>query len=179
VFRASRIARISAFVALAVSLGFLLAPVPNVELVTLAVFLGGAVSRPAGGAAIGALAAALHSGLNPLGLPLPLVLVAQIVGLTLVGLVGGSAGRRLPARHGAVSAPRLVAVGAGLTAIYQLLVNLALGVHLDAVGPTLLLGLPFAGLHLASNMLVFGLLGSQGLRVLDDLGELGPVGEVG
>jgi hypothetical protein len=93
--------------------------------------------------------------------------------MAFVGLVGGMAGRCLRAPHGARWSPRLVAVGAGLTAVYQLLVNAALGLHLGALGPTLLLGLPFAGLHLASNMLVFGILGHQGLRVLDDLGELG------
>ena len=96
-FRASNIALTAAFIALAVTLGFLLAAVPNIELVTLTVFLGGAATGVRNGLLIGALSALLHSGLNPLGLPLPFVFVAQVIGWALVGLCGACLVARLVA----------------------------------------------------------------------------------
>ena len=69
------------FVGVALGLGYLLAGVPNVELMTVTVALGGAVMGPAAGALCGALAAGIFSLASPIGAPLPLVLAAQVTGM--------------------------------------------------------------------------------------------------
>jgi hypothetical protein len=173
VFRASRIALTAAFVALAVTLGYLLATIPNVELVTLTVFLGGAATGGATGLMIGAIAGGLHSVLNPLGMPMPYVLVAQIVGWALVGATGGLLGPRLGRLLPAWRVIALGACGLLLTFVYQVLVNAAFGLHFGPVLPAVKAGLAFTVLHLVANTVAFATLGVGGLRVI---GELDPLG---
>ncbi len=171
-FRASNIALVAAFVALAATLGFVLAAVPNVELVTLTVFLGGAATGMMGGMVIGALAGLLHSSLNPLGMPLPFVLLAQILGWALAGLAGGKLAPRLVTVPVQWRPLALGLVGGGVTLVYQILVGAAFGLHVGPIVPAVIAGLAFTVLHLASNTIVFAVLGVAGLRVLMDLGQL-------
>lgn len=172
VFRASRIALTAAFIALAVTLGFLLAPVPNVELVTLTVFLGGAATGVVGGGIIGALTALLHSGLNPLGLPFPLVLLGQVLGMAVAGVAGAWIGRRVQALAVWKQTVLLGLIGFGLTLCYQLLVNIGFGIHYGPIIPAVVSGIAFTGLHLVANTIAFAALGGAGLRVLAELGQL-------
>ena len=80
-------------VALAVSLGYALAGVPNVELMTLTVFTAGYLLGGVLGALVGAVSITLHSVFNPLGAALPPLLAAQICGFVLIGTTGGWLGR--------------------------------------------------------------------------------------
>jgi len=172
VFRASTVARTAAFVALGVTVGFVLAGVPNLELITLTVFLGGAASGPLHGAQIGALTALLFSGMNPLGLPPPLVLLAQLAGMTSSGLSGGLLGPRLARRPTGQQVWLLGGLGLMLTLLYDVLTNGAIGLHFGPILPTLIAGLGFAVLHIVTNTVAFAVLGVSGLRVLGDLGQL-------
>lgn len=167
------------FIALAAGLGFGTAVVPNVELLTITVFLGGAAVGPLQGLIIGVGAELLFSGLNPIGPALPLVFVAQLVGVGACGLAGGLAGPRLADLPRLRRASLLGVTGLSLTLFFDALTNLALGIHLGPVLATLAGGLAFAVLHIVSNAIVFAVIGPGGLRVLAELGLLARRGDRG
>ena len=98
--------------------------IPNFEFLTVIVFAGGWVVGPAWGAIAGALAAFLFSAINPYGsgLAVPLVLVAQMIGLALAGAVGGALARRAPS-HRIARAIAIVLAGIAITLVYDLLTN--------------------------------------------------------
>ena len=76
-------------VAVCVALGYLMAAVPNVELISVAIFTAGTLKGVRRGALIGALAEGIYAGVNPYGVsPLPL-LVSQILGMSVLGAAGG------------------------------------------------------------------------------------------
>jgi hypothetical protein len=173
VYRSSLVARAALFIALATGLGFAGAILPNVELVTITIFLGGAATGPLVGAAIGVAAELLVSGLNPLGPALPLVVAAQLGGMAVAGLAGGLLGRHLLRLSAIHRVTLLGALGLVITLCFDLLTNLALGVHLGPIRATVVGGLVFSGVHIVANVFVFAVLGAGGLRVLADLGILG------
>ena len=77
------------FIALAIAGGLVLIGVPNVELVTLTIFLAGYMLGAARGAVVGAVAEFLYSFFNPYGTAAPPLLFAQVLSLTCCGLGGG------------------------------------------------------------------------------------------
>lgn len=119
------IAYISLYIALCVVIGFLLLPVPNVELITLFIFLGGYLFGMAYGALIGGTASFIFSAFNPWGsgLALPLLLIAQVISRSITGFCGGILSRLLPQ-----TVPRIIKIlifglcGGLLTLLYHILV---------------------------------------------------------
>lgn len=81
----------SIFTSLSIGMGFSLLLVPNVELVTFIVFTAGLVMGPAWGILVGAASEFVFSALNPLGsgLVFPPLIIGQVAGMALVGLMGG------------------------------------------------------------------------------------------
>ncbi len=152
----------SLMVALAVSLGYALAGVPNVELMTLTVFTAGYLLGGALGAMVGAASITLHSVFNPLGAALPPLLAAQICGFVLIGTTGGWLGRVIADMDRKRAAAALGGVaGLVLTLVYDILTNI--GAFFTVTGeyaPTNLFafvaaGVAFTVLHLAWNTGVF------------------------
>lgn len=86
-----RLAQAAVFAAMAAGLGFALVVVPNVELVTVVIFLSGLSLGPAWGALVGVTSEAIFSGMNPLGsgLAFPPLFLAQLISMALVGVIGG------------------------------------------------------------------------------------------
>jgi uncharacterized membrane protein len=163
------VALIAVFAALAVALGYLLASIPNVELITFTVFVAGVMLGRWRGALVGAVSATIYYGANPYGssIAIPLLYAAQIGSLAITGIVGGLTG---PLWRGA-TAERLRRVlpllGGGLglilTAVFQasMIVGLALSMpSLGAVGlgSALASNALFSLLHLAWNTAAFALL---------------------
>ncbi len=159
--RERKVIRAALFTALSVALGFLLAAVPNVELMSLSVFLGGVFCGPRVGSLVGVLSESLFSLLNPLGPALPPLFAAQLAGFALVGLVGGLLGPRLrPGRSGAVLVSALA--GLVLTLIYDALTNaatafIALGPRrlVEGLGGVFVAGALFMVIHVGVNTAVF------------------------
>ena len=171
--RYAQIAYVAAFTALAVALGFLLAGIPNLELMTLTVFVGGAVAGPRLGAVIGGGAALIHSLANPLGPPpFVLLLVGQVVGLALAGAMGGVLARWVVRARPAGQLLGMAAVGFAVTLLYDALTNLGVGIHLGPIWQTLVGGLLFSVMHVVANTVTFVVLGVPALRVLNDMGRL-------
>ena len=158
-----RIIQTGLFVALVVVLGFLLAEVPNVELMTVTVFLSGVILGPVNGIIVGTISIIIYSLFNPYGPPLPPLVLAQILGFALVGWSGGILRRRILPRDKAAYLFSALA-GLMLTLIYDSLTTAAtafivLGREGFARGLAgcFIAGSLFIVIHTFSNTIVFTL----------------------
>jgi hypothetical protein len=163
----------SLLVAVVVSLGYALAGVPNVELMTITVFVSGFLLRPGYGAVIGAVSALLYSLFNPLGAALPPLLAAQIVGFAVIGVFGGLSGpaiARIDRRYLAIVCAGLL--GFLLTLFYDLATNIGAFFvmtgtrELSGLVKFVAAGLIFMGLHLLWNTALFAVVLKPTLNVL-------------
>lgn len=148
------------FTGTAAGAGFLLAGVPNLELMSLVVALCGAVlgSRP--GMACGVLAASVYSLGSPYGPPMPQILAGQAAGMAWAGLLGGWAGPRAGRLSGGGRRIRGAALGAacGLlgTLGFEILTNLAIITAFDLEPKAVLAGaVPFTLIHVGTNTVIF------------------------
>ncbi len=149
-------------IALAVALGFALAFIPNIELVTLTLALGGALLGPSRGAITGAIGFGTYSLLSPYGIAPPPLFAAQIIGGAIIGL-GGAFIARLDARIVRRWLFNLSAglVGACVTFIYDLLTNIGSFIAVassETLMPFLIGGIAFSAVHVLANGLIFGIL---------------------
>lgn len=87
----TKLVRAAMFAALAVGLGYSLMLVPNVELITVIIFLSGLTLGIRWGILVGAVSEFIFSAMNPLGssLMFPPLIAAQIISMIIVGLAGG------------------------------------------------------------------------------------------
>ncbi|MDK9700448.1 MAG: hypothetical protein OEM52_09920 [bacterium] len=81
--------RIGVWSATVVAVGYLLVFLPNIEGVSITVALAGATLGWRSGIAIGAIGEGLYSLLNPWGPPGVFLLIAQVLGVALLGGVAG------------------------------------------------------------------------------------------
>lgn len=172
------------FTGTAVGAGYLLAAVPNIELMTLIVALCGGVLGSRAGCVCGALSAVIYSLGSPFGLPVPVMLAAQAVGLGAAGVLGGALGNRVLAEHYKRRRRAVwlwsVAIGLGSTLIYDCLTNLAIIAAFETPAAVVLAGaIPFALIHLGSNAVVFGALVPLLLPRLAGLSKAALVGKTG
>ena len=166
------VAVVALLAALVAALGFLLAGIPNVELVGLASFVSGAAIGSRRGAAAGGLGVALYSGLNPYGAAAPPTFLSQVAGGAMFGVAGGFAAARANARSPrdrpgspalAADGPVLLgAAGLVLTLIYDGLTNYGTAVSIGAARhpwPVLVGGWAFGVWHVVWNVAFFATLG--------------------
>ncbi len=163
-----RIVLISTFSALAVVLGYALAYIPNVELFTLMIFLGGLILGKRDGIIIGLLSSFVFVFFNPLGTsPLPLF-IYQIIHYSLTGLIGGiTRGFLLKKKDFKPKEDlysfRLMAflglIGAMITFIYDIISTLMgafiVSFSLEFFIVSYIYGIPFTTVHLIGNTLEF------------------------
>jgi hypothetical protein len=158
------------FIALSVALGFLLSEIPNVELMTLTVFVSGVFCGARLGGLVGGLSILFYSVFNPLGpAPAPLV-AAQVIGFVVTGTAGGLAGPRIaPSGWRGVAAS--AAAGFVLTLFYDVLTTLAtafiaLGIARFASGAAgvFIAGAAFIAWHVGVNTAVFAVAVSPIMR---------------
>jgi hypothetical protein len=142
--------------------GYALAGVPNVELMTITIFLSGYLLGIRFGFIIGAASSLVHALFNPLGASLPPLLFAQCIGFSLIGISGALFG---PVIHGVNSRWTAILfaglIGLLLTLIYDILTNIAAFYIAMGMGPTsgllgfVLGGVLFMGMHLVWNTGLF------------------------
>lgn len=149
------------FTSLTVVLGYLLAAVPNVELMTLSVFLCGVFTGPRYGAATGILSITLYSFFNPFGISLPPLLAAQITGFLVIGIAGGLL-RKIILVGGGVAVVVSAVSGFLITLFYDILTTIAsayvsLGSDglLDGIIGFFSAGSVFILIHVIINSLIF------------------------
>jgi hypothetical protein len=96
-----RSVRIALFASLSATVGFMMAPVPNIELFTFTIFCGAYSLGYAGGCGAALIATAIYYGLNPYGssLMFPPLFAAQLMAAVIIALLGASY-RRLNWRGG-------------------------------------------------------------------------------
>jgi len=140
------------FIGTGVALGYLLAGIPNVELVTATIFLGGYIVGKGGGIMIGILTFGIFSSLNPYGMaPLPLLFTQMFAG-GIIGFTGGV----IKGRGDKVIV--FATSGILLTLFYDLITN-ASGYFLFPQKQTFIVymiaGIGFSALHIISNGAVF------------------------
>jgi hypothetical protein len=150
------------FIALILGVGYALAFVPNVELVTAMIFLAGTLMGLKRGLLIGILGELLFSALNPMGsgLLFPPLLIAQILAMTVVCLTGTLLQSYI--LNWKISPLNIVLIGAIgflLTLFYDILVSaaypLSAGFKPRETIATIIAGLAFSVIHLISNTAVF------------------------
>ncbi len=167
-----RLSMMAILVAVGVAVGFLLVLVPNVEGISAVSFFAGYQLGAGAGAVVGGLAMGIFSMFNPLGPPLPQVLVAQIVGMGIIGAAGHIWGAfALKIRFAGFLAG---ALGVLLTSLYGILADYGFAVSIgrweDPI-PVIAAGLPFSVIHIISNGLIFGGLGAFLVKRRVDGGE--------
>lgn len=163
----------SLMMAVAVASGYALSGIPNMELMTLVVFISGFLLGPRLGALVGAVAIAAHSVMNPLGAALPPLLASQIGGFALIGLAGGWTGPVIER-----TSPRWVAglmagaSGLAVTLLYDVLSNVGAFYSItgDAAPESLVkfvaAGVAFTIMHVVWNTGVFLAVAAPALRAL-------------
>ena len=154
--------RIASFVAVGLVAGLALAAVPNVELVTAVCFCAGFLLGPAAGLLTGALTEALFAGFHPMGSTFGILLAAQVAGMSVAGLLGAVAAASGEAEYSLRYRVSVVGMGILATLFFDLVTNLtfpiAAGFSTKQTIVSLGLALPFAVIHLVSNIVVFSLL---------------------
>ncbi len=150
------------FAGTATGAGFLLAGIPNLELMSLIVALSGAVLGARMGGICGALAAGIYSLGSPYGIPVVWILGAQMAGLAAIGALGGIWGLLVLERMGTKGRLRFMLMAAGLgflgTTCFEVATTLAVlwGFGLDS--RVVLVGaVPFYLMHTGSNIMLFAI----------------------
>jgi uncharacterized membrane protein len=160
--RTKEIAFTGIFIALIVGMGYALALVPNIELVTSLIFLAGILMGPAKGILIGTLSELLFSVLNPMGsgLLFPPMLLMQSLAMALVGATGGFCRKyMLNWKNDWIHFAFIGACGLILTVFYDILVSLAFplaaGFSFREVVGVVITGFIFSLVHIAVNTIIF------------------------
>jgi uncharacterized membrane protein len=163
-----RIVLISTFAALTVVLGYLLVFLPNIELVTLMIFLSGFILGKKDGAIVGLMSSFIFVFFNPYGIsPLPLF-AYQLAHYSLVGIIGGITSNFLSKKEyfkpdEDLYKSRVIVffaiIGGIITFVYDVLSTLigAISIFgtLDTFWAIYIFGLPFTIVHLIGNILGF------------------------
>jgi hypothetical protein len=158
----NRLVRAAIFTALAIGLGFSLLMVPNVELITVIVFISGLTLGIRWGVLVGGTAEALFSIFNPFGsgLVFPPLLISQVIAMVFVGVVGGILRkiyyRKVFTKKHIVT---LAFTGFLLTFIFDSLTTLSypisVGFDFSQTFGIYLTGIGFTLLHQISNAIIF------------------------
>jgi len=148
------------FAGTGIGLGYMLSALPGLELMSTNAALAGAALGPLGGAAVGMVALVVYSLGSPFGPPVPLMLIAQALGMGLAGLAGGVVGPAVVRRGVGPGALLGAGVAGALVALtIDLLTNLAVAVQF-AMPMTVVLagGAAIAALHAGTVAVAWALL---------------------
>ena len=157
-----RLSKGAMFAALAVGAGYALLLIPNVELITAIIFVSGVYLGPRWGLTVGVLAEFVFSAANPLGsgLVFPPLLIAQVVGMGMIGFVGGLLRRHFRGSDWPLRKILFLGVvGAVLTFMFDTLTTLSYPVasrfEFKQTVAIYLAGMGFTVLHQISNAIIF------------------------
>ncbi len=169
----NNLVRAAILTALAIGAGYALLLIPNIELITVIIFISGLYLGPMWGLIVGASAELVFSGMNPMGsgLIFPPLFVAQILGMSLVGISGGLLRKFFfVARFSFFRMLSVGTVGFLLTFIFDSLTTLSyplsagfdytrtMGLYISGMGFTLL--------HQVANTVIFALSIPRAMRHL-------------
>ncbi len=157
----------STFSALAIVLGYLLAPFLNIELFTLTIFLSGFILGKRDGMIVGFLSSLIFCFFNPFGALLPL-LAFQLIHYSLTGLFGAITNELLRKRSFFKVDDDLYVfpvmfifgtLGAMITISFQFFISLVDVLYrfgtMDEFVPYIIIGIPATITHIIGNTLGF------------------------
>jgi hypothetical protein len=154
-----RLAQSGGLLAAAFALKYPLIGLPNVEPLTLAFFALGYAHGARWGAFVGIAGEAIFATFNPMGMSIPQVWGAQVIGMGLVGMAGGlSRPFYDPIWSHNFRIGFAAVAGFGVTLVYDILTNLAFAASIGPFWPVMVAAIPFAAIHVVSNALLFALL---------------------
>ncbi|RKY52232.1 MAG: hypothetical protein DRP89_08005 [Candidatus Neomarinimicrobiota bacterium] len=160
--RIKSIAFMGIFIALVLGVGYALALLPNVELITAMIFLSGVLMGVKRGIFVGTIGEFLFSALNPIGsgLLFPPMLIAQVISMGFIGAVGGILRQYIINwKPKPIKVIVIGAVGFVLTLIYDIFVSLAYpisaGFNLKETIGVVIAGIAFSVIHLVVNTAIF------------------------
>jgi len=158
----NKLVQASIFTASAIGAGFALLMIPNIELISVIVFLAGMHLGIPWGMLIGGTAEMIFSGLNPIGsgLTFPPLFIFQILGMAFIGFSGGFLGNYfLRKKFSIFQVVTLGATGFFLTLIFDSLTTLSYpisaGFDLSRTIGLYISGIGFTILHQVSNAVIF------------------------
>ena len=158
----SNLVKAAIFSAVAIGMGFSLILIPNIELITVVVFLSGLYIGIWWGGLVGMTSMAIYSGMNPMGsgLSFPPLFAMQIIGMSLTGIIGGLVRPFFFVKQFNVFLISSLAIlGFTVTLIYDMLTliayPIAAGLGFSGILAALIKGLGFTLLHEISNAIVF------------------------
>ena len=158
----SNLVKAATFCAVAIGMGFSLMLMPNIELITVVVFLSGLYLGIRWGGVVGMTSMAIYSGMNPMGsgLSFPPLFAMQIIGMSLTGIIGGLVRPFFFVKQFNVFLISSLAIlGFTVTLIYDMLTliayPIAAGLGFSGMLAALIKGLGFTLLHEISNAIVF------------------------
>lgn len=164
-----KISLLGVFVSLGVTLGYGFSYIPNIELVTATVFISGFLLGIRAGFLVGLLTESIYSLFNPYGAAAPPLFIAQVVSMSITGMMGGIIGKG----NMGFKKRDLITFGlAGLisTVIFASLTTLSFliftGLSLKKLLGSFIYGLGFYITHIVSNTIIFILIVPLILNVL-------------
>jgi hypothetical protein len=162
-FSVRKLSLMGALVALAIVLKLPILSVPNVEFFTFVIFSSGYLLGIIEGLFVGIISISLYTSvITPYGLPPLPIAFAQVFSMALIGLAGGLAFRlhlvRFDKKPSSLILLKFLTMGLfglGLTLIYDLLTNLATAYVVGQFLPVMISAIPFALIHILSNIAIF------------------------
>lgn len=158
----NNLVRASVFSALAIGLGFSLLMVPNIELISVIVFLAGLTLGKKWGIIVGGTSEMIFSSMNPFGsgLMFPPLLISQVLSMIIIGLAGGLLRSVFNRKE---YSPKLIALlaicGFFLTFIFDSLTSLSypisMGFDFAQTFGIYIAGIGFTLMHQISNAIIF------------------------
>ena len=157
----SKLVKSAIFSATAIGLGFTFLMVPNVEFISVTIFLSGFYLGSKYGALVGGVSIMIYSILNPMGsglayLPL---LMGQIISMTIIGILGSYSSFFLKKVRLKIRILFSGLAGFISTFIYDFITTisfpLSVGYSLNEIIIYGISGLVFTSMHLISNTVIF------------------------
>jgi uncharacterized membrane protein len=165
-FSVRKLSLMGVLVALAIVLKLPILSVPNVEFLTFVIFSSGYLLGAVEGLLVGVISMSLYTSIiTPYGLPPLPIAFAQVFSMALIGFAGGIASRlhlvslhKEPSSSSGFKYLTMGLFGLGLTLIYDLFTNLATAYVMGQFWPVMIAAIPFALLHILSNVFIFVIL---------------------
>ena len=157
----SKIVKSAVFSATAVGLGFIFLVVPNIEFISVTIFLSGLYLGAKYGALVGGVSIMIYSILNPMGSGLAFLplLIGQITSMIIIGLFGSYLSFFLKKVKSKIRILTSGLAGFTSTFIYDFTTTisfpLSVGYNLNEIIIYGMSGLIFTGMHLISNTIIF------------------------
>ena len=160
-------------VALAIVLKLPILAIPNVEFFTFVIFSSGYLLGIIEGLLVGVISMSLYTSIiTPYGLPPLPIAFAQVLSMALIGVAGGLVFKLhlvpLDKKASFFRGFKFLSMGLfglGLTLVYDLLTNLATAYVMGQFVPVMVSAIPFALIHILSNIAIFVVLTPVLLRL--------------